>query len=80
VVTGLLAQAIALATIYPLSGAPAWAALFYPIGCWSVSRIMYQAASNLDNGVPMEWGGRRYIYEARYTADETNLGFREVAG
>ncbi len=62
---GWLAQFAALAQIYRLSGAPASAAVFYPIGAWIVAGIMMDGASDLVNRRAIPWAGRSYVLEPR---------------
>jgi len=35
------------------------------IGAWQVASILRAAAKDLENGVPVRWGGREYVREAR---------------
>jgi chlorobactene glucosyltransferase len=65
VAAALLIQLLALLTIYPLAGAPRWATVTFPIGCWIVARILLRAASGLERRVPLTWGGREYVPEPR---------------
>ena len=55
----------ALAWSYRLSGAPVWCAVLYPMGAWQVAGILRGAAEDLERGVPVRWGGREYVREAR---------------
>ena len=37
----------------------------YPLGCWQVSTILFQAAREQARNVPIRWGGREYIRKSR---------------
>ncbi len=61
----LLTCKIGVMLAYLISGTPIWSAAAYPVGAWMVGSILRQAASDLDKGVPTQWGGRTYTREAR---------------
>jgi chlorobactene glucosyltransferase len=63
--TALGLMLVGLAWMYRLSGAPLWCVPFYPIGAWRVGAILTEAAGDLAQGVPVRWGGREYVREAR---------------
>jgi len=50
---------------YRLAGADPRLAIWWPLGCLAVARIMWQAARDLANRVPIRWGGREYQLEPR---------------
>jgi len=58
---GLVLMAVTLARIYRVNGAPLWATLFYPLGCWIVGRVMLEGANDLEQQRPVRWGGREYV-------------------
>ena len=62
---GLILQFGTLATLYRLSGAPAWAALFAPAGCFILGRVMLAGARDLLRRVPIRWAGKSYVLEPR---------------
>jgi len=64
-VLGLAVLLFALAWAYRISRVPMVWALLYPIGAWQVASILRAAAKDLENGVPVRWGGREYVREAR---------------
>ncbi len=61
----LIMQFSVLRRIYPMGGAPRSAVWFYPLGAFMVMRVMFEAASDLENRRPVVWGGREYILEPR---------------
>ncbi|MHC5023862.1 MAG: glycosyltransferase family 2 protein [Planctomycetota bacterium] len=65
VLLGLLVQSVALARIYRASGAPIFATALFPLGAWLVGRIMIEAAIDLEQRRPVEWGGMQYVLEPR---------------
>ncbi len=50
----------ALALAYRAGSVPWWAIPTYPVGAWLTSRILAEAARDLDRGRPTEWGGMKY--------------------
>lgn len=50
---------------YHVGRSPLWAVPGHPVGSWLVSRILREAARDLDTGRPTEWGGRQYTREGR---------------
>ena len=64
-VGGWLTQLFTLMHIYGLAGAPHFAALLYPAGCWMVARIMLAGAGDLTHRRPIPWAGREYTLEPR---------------
>lgn len=56
----LLVFFTALGLAYRAGGVPWWAIPTYPLGAWLTSRILVEAASDLDRGRPTEWGGIEY--------------------
>jgi chlorobactene glucosyltransferase len=64
-VFGLAVLLFALAWAYRISRVPIVWALLYPIGAWQVALILRAAAKDLEDGVPVRWGGREYVREAR---------------
>lgn len=61
----VLVQTASLVRIYQLNGAPRWAVMAYPIGCWIVARLMADAARDLTHRRPVVWGGKQYVLEPR---------------
>lgn len=60
---GLVAMIVFLAALwlaYRAGGAPWWSVLLYPAGAWMASRILVEAARDLERGNPTEWGGMKY--------------------
>lgn len=57
--------AAGLAAVYASGGFPVWAAPLHPVGAWLVSRVMLDAARDLDEGTPTEWGGKSYARTLR---------------
>ncbi|HRQ76781.1 MAG TPA: glycosyltransferase family 2 protein [Phycisphaerales bacterium] len=64
-IAGIIMQGAALVRLYRLSAAPIRAAMFYPAGCWILSRILFDGARDLHARRPVRWGGRQYILEPR---------------
>lgn len=60
-VAATIVQIVALTIVYPLSGAPRWAMIFFPVGSWQIGRILFDAARRLDAREPIVWGGRSYV-------------------
>lgn len=56
----LLVFFTALGLAYRAGGVPWWAIPTYPLGAWLTSRILVEAARDLDRGRPTEWGGIEY--------------------
>ena len=61
----LLLMLGALIWSYRISQVPLWFVPLYPIGAWQIGAILKDAAADLRAGVPVRWGGREYIREAR---------------
>ncbi|UCD75267.1 MAG: glycosyltransferase [Phycisphaerales bacterium] len=57
---------MSLLRIYDLCGAPRTAAVYYPIGCWSIGSVMFAAARDLKKRRPVIWADREYVLEPRY--------------
>ena len=49
---------------------PQYVGFLHVPGAWFVFLILMQAASDLEAGRPVRWGGRQYIRAARYEGDE----------
>ncbi|MFO0875249.1 MAG: glycosyltransferase family 2 protein [Phycisphaerales bacterium] len=64
-VASLAAQAVALAWIYALAGAPRSAILAYPLGSIVVARCLWTGATDLLRRRPIRWGGREYVLDPR---------------
>lgn len=62
---GLAAWFIAMAWVHRLGHAPAWEAPGSIVGSWCVGGILNEAAADLDEGRPTEWGGRTYARASR---------------
>lgn len=56
----LLAWLLGLGLIYRTGGWPLWSAPLHPLAAWRVSSILREAAHDLENDRPTEWGGRAY--------------------
>ncbi|GAB4550261.1 MAG: hypothetical protein Tsb0013_11940 [Phycisphaerales bacterium] len=54
----------AIGLVYALQHAPRAAARWYPMGAWRVSTILLEAAHDLEEGTPTQWGGRAYTRKA----------------
>lgn len=65
VLVSLAMQWLALGRMYRLGGAPLWAVLFYPAGCWIVGTIFLTAGRNLRRQEAIVWGGRDYVFASR---------------
>ena len=65
VASGVVIQALTLTSMYALGGAPASAAISYPVGCLLVGRILLAGASDLAAGRPVAWGGKEYVLKPR---------------
>lgn len=61
--TSLGVQTITLAWLYRIGSIPMRAVLLYPLGCWQVGRILWEAARDLEARRPIQWGGRAYVLE-----------------
>ncbi len=59
-VLGRLLYFGAMARIYKLQGAPVGDVRWYPVGAWKVGGILLEAARDLREGNPTEWGGKSY--------------------
>ena len=67
-ITGGIALLLMLGSLiwsYRISRVPLWYVPLYPIGAWQIGAILKGAAADLRAGVPVRWGGREYIREAR---------------
>jgi hypothetical protein len=62
---GLLAWCAVLIGTYRIGRAPVWAMPGSIMGSWLVSRILGEAASDLERGIPTRWGGRGYVRKPR---------------
>lgn len=62
---GLLLFLTVIAAGYRLGRVPLWAIFGYPVGAWMVSRILAEAARDLERGVPIMWAGRAYVRTPR---------------
>lgn len=56
----LLVWATGLAFVLRAQGAPARWIIATPIGAWLVAKLLHRAASDLQRGRAMTWGGREY--------------------
>lgn len=59
-VLGATVFATALSLAYRAGGAPWWSVALYPAGAWLTSRILAEAARDLERGRLTEWGGMKY--------------------
>lgn len=50
----------AILLAYALGRAPLWGAILYPVGAWLTGNILIQAAKDLEQDRPTEWGGKLY--------------------
>lgn len=66
VAIGVLAQTVALGSIYRMSRSPLSGALLYPIGSAIVAKAFWDGASDLLSGRPIRWGGREYVLTPRH--------------
>ena len=57
---------MSLLRIYGLCGAPRYAAILQPLGCWVIASVMFAAARDLKNRRPIVWAGREYVLEPRH--------------
>ncbi|MCA9294647.1 MAG: glycosyltransferase [Phycisphaerales bacterium] len=57
---GLLVFGLAIGLVLRAQRARIGWVLAYPIGAWCVSRLMFEAARDLEQDRPTEWGGRSY--------------------
>ena len=64
-ISTVLVQAWALTSIYRMGGTPARYALYFPAGSWTVARILFAGARDLEARRPIRWAGREYILEPR---------------
>lgn len=55
----------AVGLVYHYASAPLWAAPLHPLACWRVAGILREAAHDLINDRPTEWGGRAYSRASR---------------
>ena len=62
---GLLIFFGAVGLAYRLGGAPLWSVPGYPIGAILASRILKEAASDLIESRPTEWGGMKYARKSQ---------------
>lgn len=62
-IVGLVLQRWSLRASYRLGGTDPRASIWWPLGAWHVSRILSEAAADLDAGRPIRWGGREYVLE-----------------
>jgi hypothetical protein len=58
---GLLAYVLVIVVAHRMGRAPMWSVAAHPIGAWLVSRILAEAARDLEGGVATRWGGREYV-------------------
>ena len=66
-VVGALARFIflsAMGIVYAMQHTPRSAIRWYPMGAWRVGGIMLEAARDLREGTPTQWGGKAYAREA----------------
>lgn len=54
----------ALAQVASLSGAPIWSAPLHMAGAWMTAQLLDEAAEDLRNSKPTQWGGRDYDVSA----------------
>ncbi len=67
VLTGLFGRVMflsAMGLVYAMQHAPRGAVRWYPMGAWRIGSIMLEAAKDLREGTPTQWGGRAYKREA----------------
>lgn len=62
---GVVMFAASIVACYVTGRTPLWCSIFYPMGAWRVGGILRRAASDLDNRVPVRWGGKEYVLEPR---------------
>jgi len=65
VLLSLMTQIVVLRRIYRLSGAPQHMVLAYPLGSLVVARVLFSAARDLEQGVPIKWAGKLYVLKPR---------------
>jgi chlorobactene glucosyltransferase len=63
--TALALMIAGLAWSYRISRVPLWCIPLYPLGAWQVGAILRESANDLVEGVPVRWGGKEYLREAR---------------
>ena len=61
----LLVTVATLADVYRSQGAPARLVVWYPFGAVHTSRLLREAARDLEAGVATEWGGKSYTREVK---------------
>ena len=61
----LVAFIFVIAWLYKINGAPVVFAVFSPIGAVVVAQLLLDAASMLQRGEPIRWGGREYVLEPK---------------
>ena len=61
----LVAFIFVIAWLYKINGAPVVFAVFSPIGAVVVAQLLLEAASMLQRGEPIRWGGREYVLEPK---------------
>lgn len=67
IVVGVLGRIVflsAMSLVYRVQHAPTFAVRWFPTGAWRVGSILIEAAHDLEEGTPTQWGGRRYAREA----------------
>lgn len=61
----MLVYWLAVYAIYRMGNTPTHLTPWYPLGAWKVGTILTDAASDLETGTKIRWGGREYANEAR---------------
>lgn len=61
----LAAFIFVISWLYKINGTPVVFAVFSPIGAVVVAQLMLDAASMLQRGEPIRWGGREYVLEPK---------------
>lgn len=61
----LIVTVAALVSVYRSQGAPARLIVWYPLGAMHTSRLLREAARDLEAGVMTEWGGKSYTREIK---------------
>ncbi len=62
---GLAIYLTAILWSYRIARVPLIWSLLYPLGAWQTGTILHAAAADLRAGIPVRWGGREYVREAR---------------
>jgi len=62
---GVAVWGVTLASMCAMQSAPLRCVLTWPWGAWTVASIIREAARDLEQGVPIKWGGKTYLLEAR---------------